>query len=484
VVATKAAEPEPPSPKGSAYSEERYAVPHPALGEEGAQSPASLKGSLRIEPPEPDAAELSGAASSDGSAPASAVPSTVSTQVSFYQHNSAKAGIPKVDPLDFENRKVCWIRDSFHIRDPDPLVRRGKRLDIANRPRSLSIKGEPSIDEDPNAELFQRASKTGPSYVGQMGTGSYFLSLAEDVNVATLKRLGPDYAFMKTAAPTMGVLQGDFNALVVLDWDDTLFPTTWSNRIFPASDTDYRACAKAAVALLRAARAVGDVAIVTLAREGWVDECLERVADAELSAEVENVRIMYARSVSDTVAVWARRNEPSHASHPLGVLLNSLHWETELRAQLVIAKMTAIRSAMKEGCRQVISIGDSDLERWAVHDLQFADDTLAGVLVKTIKFPEELCNDDLGEMLKTAEKLLDRFVRMNVEMDVDLRCGDTLFPKDLQFAMKTASLRKSDISEPSTPTSPGSGTPFAVQRVSSMSRLSLRKGESWTSHEL
>jgi hypothetical protein len=218
-----------------------------------------------------------------------------------------------------------------------------------------------------------------------------------------------------------------------------------------------------------------------------------------LSAEVEGVRVIYARCVSDAVAAWPRRNEPSHASHPLGVLMSSLNWDSELRAQLVIAKMKAMRSAMKEGCRQVISIGDSDLERWAVHDLQFADDSLAGVLVKTIKFPEELSSADLGEMLQTAEKLLARFVRMNVEMDVDLRSGDTLFPKDLQFAMQTASLRQSDTSEPSTPVSPGSGSNrFSVQRVHSMSRVNMRKGESpleehapsrvpsrvWTSHEL
>jgi hypothetical protein len=147
--------------------------------------------------------------------------------------------------------------------------------------------------------------------------------------------------------------------------------------------------------------------------------------------------------------------------------------------------MTAIRSAMNEGCRQVISIGDSDLERWAVHDLQFAEDSLAGVLVKTIKFPEELSNADLGQMLQTAENLLARFVRMNVEMDVDLRLGDTLFPKDLQFAMQTASLRQQDNSEPSTPVSPGAPSQFSVPRVQSISRTyQRRKSEQWSSHEL
>lgn len=444
------------------------------------QSPRPLlTGSLRIGQPEDSPRAEESGASSEGSAPASSVPSTVSTQVSFFQENSAKKDSKVVDPAAFEERKVCWIRDSFHIRDPEPLVRRGKRLDIAHRPRSLSILGgEPApIDDDPSSEFFKIASKTGPSYAGQMGTGSYFLALADDVNVATLKRLGPENA------EGMASLQGDLNALVVLDWDDTLFPTSWSARAFPSSGAEYSEIAKAAVALLRTARSVGDVAIVTLAREGWVAECLERMGNAELSAEVASVRVICARSVAEKVGVWPRRNEPSQASCPLGALLNSLAWEPELRAQLVVAKMTAIRSAMKEGCRQVISIGDSDLERWAVHDLQFADDSLAGVLVKTIKFPEELSSVNLVEMLQSSKNLLDRFVRMNVEMDVDLRIGDTLFPKDLQFAMQTASLRKNESSEPSTPVSPAN-TQFSVQRVTSMSRRDLRKGESWTSHEL
>jgi hypothetical protein len=242
---------------------------------------------------------------------------------------------------------------------------------------------------------------------------------------------------------------------------------------------------KAAAALIRTARSVGDVVIVTLAREEWVTECLERAADPELSAEVDRVRIVYARDAqsSDTADIWPRRNEPAPASRPLGVLLSSKTWEQELRAQLVFAKMMAVRSAMKEGCRQVISVGDSDLERWAVHGLQF-EDGLAGVLIKTIKFPEELSRMDLGQMLQTAEKLLPRFVLMTVEMDVDLRLGDTLFPKDLQFAMKRASIRQSDASEPATPTTPGGTKSFNVERATSMSRLTRRKSESWTSHEI
>jgi hypothetical protein len=202
--------------------------------------------------------------------------------VSFYQDNSAKqAGAKVPEPLDFEERKVCWIRDSFHIRDPEALVRR-KRPSLIRRPRSLSIAGDEDVrqpnEDDASAELWNRASKTSPSYAGQMGTGSYFLSLADDLNSATLKRLGPE-----TASPANRELEDDLSALVVIDWDDTLFPTSWSNRAFPQSETEYRESVRGAIALLRTARSLGDVVIVTLAREGWVDECLVRAADPDLS---------------------------------------------------------------------------------------------------------------------------------------------------------------------------------------------------------
>jgi hypothetical protein len=123
----------------------------------------------------------------------------------------------------------------------------------------------------------------------------------------------------------------------------------------------------------------------------------------------------------------------------------------------------------------VISIGDSTLERWAVHDLPFADEGLAGVLVKTIKFQEELSCGALSELLQTTTSLLSLFVRLNVQMDVDLSSDDSLFPMDLQLAMQTAS-RPADVQEPSSPLSPSAnGSP---------SPLSKRRRKSRMSHEL
>jgi hypothetical protein len=300
---------------------------------------------------------------------------------------------------------------------------------------------------------------------------AYFLSHAVDVNLETLRRLAPE------APPSSP--QQDLHALVAIDWDDTLFPTSWCRSGFPEAE-ELRETAKAAVALLQVARQVGTVVIVTLATEAWVHECIDHAGDEGLSAEVARVRIVSARELQETIEVWPRRNESPQSARNFGVLLGSRNWELELRAQMVNSKMAAMRSGMQEGCRQLISIGDSEIERWAAHDMPFsADPACAGVLVKTIKFQEELSNAALCEVLRTTVSLLGQFARLNVEMDVNLRSGDDFFPMDLQFAMQTF-YRESSLlenQEPSSPT-PASKSPLGL------SRRSNRKTESWKSHEI
>jgi hypothetical protein len=178
------------------------------------------------------------------------------------------------------------------------------------------------------------------------------------------------------------------------------------------------------------------------------------------------VRILYAREIQETVEVWARLNMSYEETvQNFGALLSSSAWDPELRAHLVNAKMAAMKRGLVAGClAQVISIGDSEIERWAVHDLPFACEAGCVALVKTIKFEEGLAGGALAEMLRTAAGFLQQFVRVNVEMDVDLRSGDALFPMDLQFAMQAAS-RPQDAASP-------------------MSRSSRHRGAAWRSHEL
>ena len=48
-----------------------------------------------------------------------------------------------------------------------------------------------------------------------------------------------------SAASSFGSFPDDLGALVVIDWDDTLFPTSWQNRAFPQSSAEYAECVEA-----------------------------------------------------------------------------------------------------------------------------------------------------------------------------------------------------------------------------------------------
>jgi hypothetical protein len=289
-------------------------------------------------------------------------------------------------------------------------------------------------EADRTTELFHRVKQGSLSYTSEIRarSGSAELSQADDVNTETLRRLAP------SAEPW--AQHGNLRALVVIDWDDTLFPTSWSSSQY-REQSEYRDAADAAVTLLRAARKAGDVVIVTLGTEDWLRTCIERVGNDEFSNELAGLRILYAREIEDVDPVWARSSFLERSSgmfaNNFGVLLTSTAWDSELRAQLVSAKMAAMKRGLVAGCQQVVSIGDSEIERWAVHDLPFACEDVA--LVKTIKFEEGLSVAALTESLQTTAGFLTQFVRLSVAMDIEIRSSDAMFPLDLQFAMQSAS---------------------------------------------
>jgi hypothetical protein len=360
-------------------------------------------------------------------------------------------------------REVSWLRGSHrgasssqssftyrfakkHQSSPNLLTRVRPGADETQEQRDLSIRTIPSKDElvkkvkkDPAAQLFDRVKKASLSYTREIRGSSACLSQEDDLNAATLRRLAPSAKSQK----------GDLRALVVIDWDDTLFPTTWYCKTGGGEPSEYREIAEAAAGLLRAARKAGDVVIVTLGTEAWVRQCIDSVGDDEFSDELARVRIIYAREIQDFVEVWARQNlSYEDVATNLGTLLTSTAWDPELRAQLVAAKAAAMTSALAGGCQQVVSIGDSEIERWAAHDLPLvACDARSLALVKTIKFEEGLGIEQLTETLLTTGGFLTQFVRLSVAMDVELRSDDEMFALDLQFAMQSAA-RPEGFAEP------------------------------------
>ena len=110
------------------------------------------------------------------------------------------------------------------------------------------------------------------------------------------------------------------NTLVIIDWDDTLFPTTWiqRNNIKLQSNSDrianYRLFAKlddAIYNVLRELKAHGKVIIITNAMHGWVKMCLDVLPKSNTiiydDIDVISARSKYHQKGNTDIYHWKNR---------------------------------------------------------------------------------------------------------------------------------------------------------------------------------
>mmetsp|Transcript_29467 Transcript_29467/g.84730 ORF Transcript_29467/g.84730 Transcript_29467/m.84730 type:complete len:351 (+) Transcript_29467:100-1152(+) len=158
-------------------------------------------------------------------------------------------------------------------------------------------------------------------------------------------------------------------AVILLDWDDSLFPTSWFERAAgycldsgpdegetSQGPEDIRRSLKeatsAVLALLLEAATCGDVAVVTLAERPWVQESVTTYMPdaAEATASLD---VCYARELPP---------QPS----PRGL---DRQTERKRRAMEVAFEEAMDRHGMGARCRSLISIGDSHIEARAAEAL-------------------------------------------------------------------------------------------------------------------
>ncbi|CAE7780997.1 unnamed protein product [Symbiodinium necroappetens] len=177
--------------------------------------------------------------------------------------------------------------------------------------------------------------------------------------------------------------------VILVDWDDTLFATTWlagksefkswqrewvSGAPPKLSEEDARDLAeldKAARAFLCAASALGQVVCVTLSRKPWQHNTMKAFMPELAKAwEEAGVEVIYASEV------MLRRHssgggECRHASGP-----GLVEQEVILMGQSIKKKETAMRRVInkiygKGSWKNVVSIGDGEAEFNALRDISF-----------------------------------------------------------------------------------------------------------------
>jgi len=237
----------------------------------------------------------------------------------------------------------------------------------------------------PSAGIDEKSEQTGLTArnrtVSKSRDASLFASLRQPLYQGRVLR--PDHPV------TQGNFASPAETAVILDWDDTLFPTSflqdklglnmcrkladqkgslpWAQRA--AISSEIAACEKSAIELLRAADTRGHVFIVTLARPGWVNLLCNNFFP-KFGAEMRNlhIRVIYAKENAENseIAEQERENQPDQTG-------GSNHKE-QVRRHLSLVKARVMYDELRrfysqyEGqtWKNVIAIGDSCFEMYGL----------------------------------------------------------------------------------------------------------------------
>merc|ERR1740121_1978475 len=245
--------------------------------------------------------------------------------------------------------------------------------------------------------------------------------------------------------------------IILLDWDDTLCPSTWirSNRgalsfFKPAPNIEkhqvpLRKLEANCEALLRSAMTLGTVIIVTNAMEPWVETSSRHFLPGLLPL-VHELPVIYARSVYEThtcdpVSGESRRAMPGlYNADGTNRLANGMRMrgfdEAEPQRWKELVFEQEISSFYSRYARQswknVISIGDSIFERDAVRNVVLQR-PMPGrkCRTKTLKLFDNPGIEELIEQVRLVHEGLHAMVQhdgeLNIEIDeADLRAGITI----------------------------------------------------------
>jgi len=224
--------------------------------------------------------------------------------------------------------------------------------------------------------------------------------------------------------------------IIIIDWDDTLFPTTWLEvdmkmRVDkPLPNYQWRdllrlplkrAVELAKLCLSAACEYSKHVVIVTLARPPWVETCMANFAPSLADCIRENeIPIVYARQYAACVRsdAYNKRSFSSAADE-------SGYW-TSVKAAAIGAECEKCYSRYPgQTWKNVLSVGDSDFERQGTRDV-IKKWCTANVRTayqipraKTVKFLDDPSCDDLCNQLKLLIAWMPDLVKRDDCLNID-----------------------------------------------------------------
>lgn len=202
--------------------------------------------------------------------------------------------------------------------------------------------------------------------------------------------------------------------LVIFDWDDTLLPTTFLEEQQPSPLPFLLAALRShghlVASLLRRARQVARVAIVTLSRRPWV-----AVSAARFFDDMDFVGLLQELDI--TIYYVAE-----HTEMPEGAL-NEFSAITCKRNAMARCLDDIRGSGKREGPQlNAISIGDSTVELQALKellsDLRDSGDFSEGPLCKTVKLLSTPTLNELGDELEQIVSWIQPLIFWHKDLDV------------------------------------------------------------------
>ena len=183
----------------------------------------------------------------------------------------------------------------------------------------------------------------------------------------------------------------EHNTLIYLDWDDTLFPTTWynTNRI---TDLHIQKFDMNVHDFLLQLQKHGDIIVVTNAAISWVLEAKKILENTNKILEKINI-------------VSARDKYSKYSDNPV-------EWKR-------MAFEDCINDYGKDNISNIMSIGDSDQEREAIMTLRYP--MYNNVNIKSVKLVSGAYIETMSEQYEILIELLGFICCIDVDIDIDMK---------------------------------------------------------------
>lgn len=239
------------------------------------------------------------------------------------------------------------------------------------------------------------------------------------------------------------VVQGRFShdlfwnpkqTVVIVDWDDTLFPTTWlkfDNGLKISQPLSKSApdvvkeglmeVESYAYDFLLAATSYSDhVVIVTLGQEPWVGDCIRNFGLDSLATLIEEkeIEIVYARSFQKV------HDDSEYDKRKFQCDKDVISYWAGVKARAI--ESVCAKSYRGRSWKNIISVGDSVFEqegtRQAIKTWCQANQRTAYQIprTKTVKFIDEPTAEELSDQLKLMYNWLPELVKLDEAFNIDL----------------------------------------------------------------